>query len=322
MNEALIPLAKPSAPPGTPGVYTDLSSLIRLRYTLGDISLLPRQPVTSVLAGRHSSRLRGRGLNFEEIRRYFPGDDIRQIDWKVTARTRVPYSRVYTEERGRDTLLVVDQRLGMFFGSQRNFKSVTAAEVAAVAAWRVIAAKDRISAVIFSDADLEVIRGGGKPNDVMRILQSVVTRNNALGIDREIVPAPQMLDTALAKAERLVTHDALVILITDASGHGPETSAILSRIAAHNDVALAFVHDPLEMELPDAGRKVFGSGGMQLEADTSASSLRRDFKHSFENRYEEARRFLIQREIPLLPIRADQDTAPQLRRLLGRTIRK
>jgi len=322
MNEALIPSVKPSAPPGTPGVYTNLASLIRLRYTLGDISLLPRQPVTSVLAGRHSSRLRGRGLNFEEIRRYFPGDDIRQIDWKVTARTRVTHSRVYTEERGRDTLLVVDQRLGMFFGSKRNFKSVTAAEVAAVAAWRVIAAKDRISAIVFGDADLEMIRGGGKPDDVMRILQSLVTRNQALGIDRDIVPAPQMLDAALAKAERLVTHDALVILITDAAGNGPETSAILSRIAAHNDVALAFIHDPLEMELPDAGRKVFGSGEVQLEADTSASSLQRDFKDSFQSRYEEARRFLIQREIPLLPIRTDLDITPQLRRLLGRTIRK
>ena len=175
MNERLIPTVTPHAPPDTPGVYTDLPSLIRLRFTLGDISLLPRQPVASVLSGRHSSRLRGRGLNFEEIRRYFPGDDIRQIDWKVTARTRIPHTRVYTEERGRDTLLVVDQRLGMFFGSQLNFKSVTAAEVAAGAAWRVIAAKDRISAVVFGDADLEVIRGGGKPNDVMRILQSIVT---------------------------------------------------------------------------------------------------------------------------------------------------
>jgi uncharacterized protein (DUF58 family) len=322
MNEALIPSVKSSAAPAVPGVYTDLAALIRLRFKSGGISLLPRQSVTSVLAGRHASRLRGRGLNFEEIRRYFPGDDIRQIDWKVTARTRVPHARVYTEERGRDTLLVVDQRLSMFFGSRKNFKSVTAAEVAAVAAWRVIAVKDRVSAVVFGDGGLEVVTGGGRPDDVMRILQVIVSRNQYLGIDRGITPATQMLDAALVKAERLVTHDAMVIVITDASGSSPKTRAILSRIAAHNDVALAFIHDPLEMELPDAGRKVFGSAGLQLEADTSAVSLRRDFRNSFQRRYDEARKFLIQREIPFMPIRTDDDIAPQLRRLLGKAIRK
>jgi uncharacterized protein (DUF58 family) len=322
MNEALIPSVKPSPAPDAPGVYADLASLIRLRFKGSGISLLPRQSVTSVLAGRHASRLRGRGLNFEEIRRYFPGDDIRQIDWKVTARTRIPHARVYTEERGRDTLLVVDQRLGMFFGSRKNFKSVTAAEAAAVAGWRVVAVKDRVSAIVFGDNGLDVVPGGGKPDDVMRILQAIVSRNRSLGIDRGIVPAPEMLDIALEKAERLVRHDALVLVITDASGSGPATSAILSRIAAHNDVALAFIHDPLESELPDAGRKVFGHAGLQLEADTSAKSLRRDFSDTFRKRYDEARKFLIQREIPLMPIRTDDDISTQLRRLLGKAIRK
>ena len=88
----------------------------------------------SILAGRHASRLRGRGLNFEEIRRYLPGDDTRNMDWKVTARMRKPHVRVYTEERDRPCLLVVDQRQSMFFGTRRCMKSVAAAEVAALAA--------------------------------------------------------------------------------------------------------------------------------------------------------------------------------------------
>ena len=83
------------------GVYADLNDLVRLRFHARGYSFLPRQPVHSVLAGRHGSRLRGRGLNFEEIRRYLPGDDIRIMDWRVTARTREPHVRVYTEERDR-----------------------------------------------------------------------------------------------------------------------------------------------------------------------------------------------------------------------------
>ena len=135
----------------TPGVYATLVDLVALQYKARGFSFLPRQPIHSLLAGRHASRLRGRGLNFEEIRRYLPGDDIRQIDWKVTARTRKTHSRVYTEERERTVLLLVDQRLTMFFGSVRDMKSVTAAETAALAAWHVLAQKDRVGTLVFND---------------------------------------------------------------------------------------------------------------------------------------------------------------------------
>lgn len=322
MNEAILPSVKAAEPPRAPGVYADLGELIRLRFKANGISLLPRQPLASVLSGRHASRLRGRGLNFEEIRRYLPGDDIRQMDWKVTARTKQPHIRVYTEERGRDVLLLVDQRLGMFFGSRKNFKSVTAAEVAALAAWRVIAAKDRISAIVFGDSDFSVVPGGSSRNHAMRLLQVVLDRNQALGIDRGIVPGLSMLNKVLQHAERLVPHDALVLLISDGSGSDAETQASLSRIAAHNDVVVALVNDPLEIDLPDAGSKVFAGGDLQLEANTSDAALREEFRKDYSNRLEAARHYLIQRKVPILPISTDDDAAPQVRKLLGTRIRK
>ena len=94
-----------------PRIHVDLNQLLRLAGPARRLSLLPRQPASSVLNGRHASKLRGRGLNFEELRHYLPGDDTRTIDWKVTARTGEPYVRVYTEERDRPALLVVDQRM-------------------------------------------------------------------------------------------------------------------------------------------------------------------------------------------------------------------
>jgi uncharacterized protein (DUF58 family) len=322
MNEAVFPSVQVAGPPRAPGVYVELDDLIRLRFRTGGISLLPRQAAHSVLAGRHASRLRGRGLNFEEIRRYQPGDDIRQMDWKVTARTRSPYVRVYTEERGRDVLLVVDQRLGMFFGSRKQFKSVTAAEIAALAAWRVIEVKDRVAAIVFGDSDFTAIPSGGSPGHVMRLLGVVRERNHALAIDRGIVASPAMLNAALGHAERLVSHDALVVVVSDGNGRDDETRGILSRIAAHNDVVVALVYDPLEVELPAAGPRVFASGGLQLEADTSDASLRKGFHDDFQSRMETAKRFLIQREVPVLPVRTDEDAAPQLRRLLGQRVRR
>ena len=129
MNDSIFPSIHPASPPDHPGIYADLAELVRLKFGTRGFSFLPRQPVHSILAGRHASRLRGRGLNFEEIRRYLPGDDIRQMDWRVTARTRKPHVRVYSEERDRPVLLVIDQRQSMFFGSRRAMKSVVAAEV-------------------------------------------------------------------------------------------------------------------------------------------------------------------------------------------------
>jgi len=115
-----------------PRVYADIDELVRLQFKAQGFSFLPRQPVHSILFGRHASRLRGRGLNFEELRRYVPGDDIRNVDWKATARAGEPNVRVFTEEKDRPMWLVVNQTQSMFFGSNERMKSVSAAEVVAL----------------------------------------------------------------------------------------------------------------------------------------------------------------------------------------------
>ena len=136
------------------GIYTSLQELVALQYKASGFSFLPKQPVHSILSGRHNSRLRGRGLNFEELRHYRAGDDIRTMDWKVTNRTGKPHVRVYSEERERPVLLLVDQRINMFFGSQLKMKSVIAAELAALSAWRVLSVGDRIGALVFNDTEI------------------------------------------------------------------------------------------------------------------------------------------------------------------------
>jgi uncharacterized protein (DUF58 family) len=181
----------------TAGVYADLDALVRLQFQARGFSFLPHQPVHSLLAGRHASRLRGRGLNFEGIRRYLPGDDIRTMDWHITARTRKPHIRVYTEERDRPVLLVVDQRLSMFFGSQRAMKSVVAAEVAALAAWRALAGGDRVGALVFNDLDSVEITPQRSRRQVLRLLQAVVEKNHALRVDAPIQPCPAILHGVL-----------------------------------------------------------------------------------------------------------------------------
>jgi uncharacterized protein (DUF58 family) len=300
-----------------PGVYADLDDLVRLQFRARGFSFLPRQPIQSLLAGRHASRLRGRGLNFEEIRRYQMGDDIRQIDWKVTARTRKTHSRVYTEERERTTLLVVDQRLTMFFGSVKNMKSVTAAEAAALAAWRVISQKDRVGALVFNDAQIEEIRPQRSRATVMRILNAVLEQNHALSITDGQRANDAMFNEALRRCERLAKHDALVCIISDAAGSDDESKRILTRIAQHNDVLFAFVHDPLEVGLPDAGSLIFGDGSGQIEVNTSSRVLRDHYREAFAEHRAQGRKFLLNRETPVIPLSTAEGVPEQLRRQLG-----
>jgi uncharacterized protein (DUF58 family) len=317
MHESIFPSIRPSSPPPHPGVYADLAELVRLKFRTRGISFLPRQPVHSILAGRHASRLRGRGLNFEELRRYLPGDDIRNMDWRVTARTRKPHVRVYTEERDRPVLLVVDQRQSMFFGSRRAMKSVVASEATALAAWRVLQAGDRVGALVFDDQTVAEIPPQRSEQQVLRILETVVRKNHALRADVRHQPNPAMLNRVLERTTRVALHDHLICLIGDATGADAESVRHITRISAHNDALVVFIYDPVEGALPDAGRLVMAEGELQLEVDTSDRGLRERYQTEFERRLARIRELSRRREIPVLPISTAEPVPEQVRRLLG-----
>ena len=317
MHESVLPSIRPAVPATAPGVYANLSDLIRLQFKARGFSFLPRQPVHSILAGRHASRLRGRGLNFEEIRRYLPGDDIRNMDWRVTARVHKPHVRVYTEERDRPVLLVVDQRQNMFFGSRRAMKSAVAAEVAALAAWRTLHVGDRVGAVVFSDTEIIEIKPHRSRGQVMRLLEAVTKLNHQLRADANTEPNAGMFNQALLRASRLAKHDFLVCTVSDGFGVDDETQRLGTRIAEHNDVLVTFIYDPLEKELPDAGPLVFGQGNRQLEINTGSTGLRRKFATEFRERFDSTEDFCRQRQTPRLAISTDRDVAEQVRERLG-----
>jgi uncharacterized protein (DUF58 family) len=298
-------------------VYVTLGQLTALSHRARGFSFLPRQPVTSLLAGGHASKLRGRGLDFQEIRKYLPGDDPRTIDWKVTARTRSPHTRVFTEERERPVLLLVDQRIGMFLGSVLMMKSVAAAEAAALAAWRTIAVKDRVGAIVFNDTEVREIRPQRTRSSVIRILGTIVTQNRALRAESPARPNPGRLNDVLERAARLATHDFLVVLISDGTGTTPETRRWLTTISRHNDVLIVLVSDPLETAIPPSGTLVVSDGERQMEIDTGDTALTSGFRRDFEDRFATAKRFLLTRDVPVLSLRTDADVAQQISRALG-----
>jgi uncharacterized protein (DUF58 family) len=307
---------KPASETKPAGPYTNLEALVRIQFRARDFSFLPTQPVNSILSGRYASRLRGRGLNFEELRRYQSGDDIRTMDWKVTARTRIPHVRVYTEEKDRAVLLVVDQRLNMFFGTKDRFKSVTAAELAALGAWRSTKVGDRVGAIVFNDQVLHEIRPQRSQQNTMSILNSIVQTNHELQADSEIPPNPGMLNQALEKAHHLAPHDALVIVISDFAGADEHTERLVARITAHNDIIGILVHDPVRLQPPSQSLTI-SDGSLQAEINFDSRQARDKVLNDYQEEQEHLTTILRRLSAPLLMVSNEGDVVDQVRRLLG-----
>jgi len=301
-------------------IYVDLKDLVALQHQATGFSFLPRQPVHSILSGRHGSRLRGRGLDFEELRHYRFGDDIRTMDWKVTNRTGKPHVRVFTEERQRPVLLLIDQRTSMFFGSQVKMKSVVAAELAALAAWRVLDSGDCVGALIFNDTDIREIKPRRSRKTVMQILHTLIQFNHALGADTDHPQNDSQLNNALKETERLCGHDYLIVIVSDLGGWNSQSTKRIKRLAWHNDIIASLIFDPLEKELPDKSKLVLSDGDMQIQVDSGKAGLRDKFTGGFVSGVEQLQSELRKHSVPVIPIDTVEPVANQVRRSIGEHI--
>lgn len=308
---------KASRPPGIPGVHTSLAELVALEWRRGTPGLTGRQPPSSPLAGRHASRLRGRGLVFADLREYRPGDDVRRIDWRATARTGRTHTRIYAEERERPVQLVVDQRLGMFFGSEAQMKSVTAAEIAGAIAWQVLAGGDRIGATVFGDQKISDIKPQRSRKAVMQILQALAENNGALGVDRGIEPAPQQLDRVLAQVAAKATHDGLFVLISDFQGIGPGTREQVAGLARHNDVVAILVWDRSALAIPELAHAILSDSRRQADFDLARPATRAALNGLLDRRNSFLERLRSELAVPCLSIDTSGDVGRQLARALG-----
>lgn len=298
-------------------VYVTPAHLARLEYDARRLRVSPHRPHHSILAGRHASRLRGRGLNFEEIRAYVAGDDLRHLDWKASSRVGHALVRSYTEERDRPALFVVDQRISMFYGTRRAMKSVVAAEVAALGAWMSFQAGDRAGAVVFDDATIHSIRAHRSRSRVLAVLGALARSNQALRADDPVRANPKQLDAALRTTLHLATHDYLVFIVSDFMGADEQTLQLTRELAAHNDVIAALVFDPSARSVPDRGKIVVTEGELQVELDFGSKTIREPLSAMFDRRQAQTVDLLRRCGVPLLAIDTEQPTLLQVARMLG-----
>lgn len=292
-------------------IYSEFKQLKSLQSRARKLSFLPKQHSNSVLAGRHNSRIRGRGLSFEELRDYRVGDDIRSIDWRVTARTGKPHVRVYAEEKDRSALIIVDQRINMFFGSTLNMKSVTAAESAAICAYRILEQGDRVGGVIFNDKTVSSYKPSKKPQSLEQFINSLSEFNLALNCELITPAQPMRLNQPLEAATRLIRHDQMIIIISDFDQVDEATEQYLSQMAAHNDVILCLVTDSINQQLPTDLNLNVSDGQQQITLDTSNKTLHNKLQTTFTARTDKVKSWQQQLGITVIELDASKDTLNQ-----------
>jgi len=261
------------------------------------IQIYTSKLVNELLAGRYESVFRGQGVEFKEVREYVPGDDVRTIDWNVTARTGIPHVKVLTEERELTLLIMVDASGSQRFGSVKQLKIELSAEVSAVLAFSAIQNNDKVGLVVFTD-------------EVELFLPPRKGRQHALRVIREVLyhqPRSRKTNiaTALEFANKILKRKAIVLVISDFQDSGFEKN--LKLLARKHDVIACLIVDPREKELPNVGlvKVVDLESGEEMVIDTSNKFLREEFAQFALKEFERKKKTIVQCGADSITIQTD-----------------
>ena len=268
-------------------VRVALADLLRLRAA-GEGLRLTAPRVRVAATGGHLSPYKGRGVEFDESRLYQPGDDLRTIDWRVTARTGKAHTKVFREERNRPVFVWLDLRRPMLFATRGAYKGVRAAEVAALIAWSAVANGDRLGGLVFSETEHHELRPSLGMRAALRLFQKIAA--DSLW-DPAALSSTQATDAdhALLRLTRVARPGSLIFLISDFRRLGADAERHLRELSGHCDLVLVHVFDPVEAELPPPGRYRVVSAGRTLSIETSNDALRRKYRERFAMRVDALR---------------------------------
>ena len=299
-------------------VAVNINELISLKSAIRGCSLLSTRVKNNSITGAHPSRFRGRGMDYQESRAYQPGDDIRSMDWRVTARAGLPYVKMYEEERERPVMLLVDLNPGMFFATKGAFKSVIAARVAALISWAAVANGDRVGALIFNGKHQEMQPRGGSKGALRLFRLLIQAADPVTGVQVSMEKTENTgLDSALKRCRRVAKPGSLIFILSDFYHISEETNAQLLRLRQHNDVVAIQIVDPLEQSPPPAALYGVSDGQHKGIIDTRKRSQQLRYVEWCNEHHAVVAQAMQQRAIPLLRISTTDDAAISLRRFLA-----
>lgn len=294
------------------GVRVSSADLLGLRFGAQRLSLRSSRLTVSARTGGRYSRLRGRGIDYQESRVYQPGDDIRNMDWRVTARSPYPHTKIYQEERERPVIVLVDMGPSMLFATRGAFKSVIAARAAALLGWVAVREGDRIGALLSNGGHFELRPTGGQ-RGVLRLIQGLVAASP------QGMPAVSQgaLNVALERLRHVTRPGSLVFLLSDFFGLDGDSDRHLARLRQHNDVVACRIVDPLEQTPPPPGRYGYTDGRISGVLDTRARRMRTAYAEYCVHHQQALAALLGRYRIPLLQLLTHEDVVVSLQNQLG-----
>ena len=314
-----------------PNVQVSTQDLIGLRRRAEGLRLTAREPTRSVLAGGHRSPFRGRGMDYQESRHYQPGDDIRNMDWRITARAGRPHVKLYEEERERPVIVLADLGPSMFFGTRGAFKSVAAARLAALIGWAAIARGDRIGALIFGGGSGRSLTSSSNPssnpgvaNGGHRELQPAGGRRAVMRLIRDLAlvgdveagrattSASGGMTAALARLRRVVRPGSLVFVISDFHSRDADSERHLGQLRRHSEVVACQIADALELAPPPPGRYGIGDGRRTGVLDVRPTQARQRYADYFASHHAAVAAMTKAHGIPLIRLSPEDDPVARL----------
>lgn len=300
------------------GAYATLEHLSSYLVAAKHLPLKKNHRALSILTGPYKTLIRGRGMEFEDVRQYQPGDDIRTIDWRVSARTSKAHTKQFREEREKPLLIAVDQRKNMFFGSRIALKSVLAADLAAYLGWAGFHKGDRVGGLVFNDEGIVDIRPRRQRKTVLRLINALVDYNRALHGFQTAKQKP--LAEALMELKRVAKPGTQLFIISDFHDLDESCSPIIHDLAKHCELVALKTYDPLETQLPAKGVFKASNGQRAFQFNSNDKSTRQRYEQSFAEHAEAVKSVLGKYQIPLIPIATDQDPLTLLHQYFGKPV--
>lgn len=289
------------------GTAIDLAALIALRREAARLDIVPRGKVLATRSGGHLSRFRGRGMEFDESRVYQPGDDPRNMDWRVTARTGCAHVKLFREERERPVWLLVDQGASMRFGTRVAFKSVIAAQAAAILGWAAVDKGDRVGGLVFDETRRNEVRPAARTRGLLPLLKAMSSEP-----DHASPGGHASLAVAAWQLLPLVRPGSLIFLVSDFAGLKSDDGTWLARLAAGNELVLVHVYDALETGAPPPGRYPVTDGSTRGVLDTHSAALRAGWSQRFAAHVALLEKFGRHCRAHLVGLRTDQSVGATL----------
>lgn len=270
-------------------ISVSVEDLIKLRFGSSNVGLFinkkRNKKIFSSITGSYSSKFRGRGIDFQEVRAYQPGDDIRNMDWRVTARTGMPHTKLFEEEREKPLYIVVDNSASMHFGSRVTFKSVIAAKAAALLAWSAAANHDRVGGIIFSDFAYHELRPQGGNRGALRLLK-VISQTQCASVLQaatlQVAGQSSKFSDSFVHLRRVARPGSQIIILSDFFSLDDETIRQTALLSQHSELVWAFIYDPLEVNPPQPGSYTISDGKKLFTLDTRDAGFNKKYRERFQ----------------------------------------